>query len=102
MVRTGRLRRHCPGDQQSAGGVLYPSVAYTRNALMRIKQSICYPLFKPADMSLETLVKTAADIGYAAVELWARPPEFEEIMALARRYGLAVASMSGHMSLPDG
>ncbi|RIK44774.1 MAG: xylose isomerase [Chloroflexi bacterium] len=69
---------------------------------MRIKQSICYPLFKPADMSLEDLVKTAAEIGYAAIELWARPPEFEEIMALARRYGLAVASMSGHMSLPDG
>lgn len=69
---------------------------------MRIKQSICYPLFKPSDMNLETLVATAAEIGYAAIELWARPPEFEEIMALARRYNLAVASMSGHMSLPDG
>lgn len=69
---------------------------------MRIKQSICYPLFKPPEMSLETLMQTATAIGYAAVELWSRPPEFEEIMALAKRYQLAVASMSGHMSLPDG
>jgi hydroxypyruvate isomerase len=69
---------------------------------MRIKQSICYPLFKPATMSLEELVKTAAEIGYAAIELWARPPEFEDIVALAKRHNLAVASMSGHASLPDG
>jgi hydroxypyruvate isomerase len=69
---------------------------------MRIKQSICYPLFMPKEMSLETLVQTAAQIGYAAIELWSRPPEFAEIMALAGKYGLAVASMSGHASLPDG
>ncbi len=69
---------------------------------MRIKQSFCYPLYLPADNNLETAIKAAAEIGYAAVELWARPPEFEELMGLAQRYGLAVASMSGHMSLPDG
>ncbi len=69
---------------------------------MRIKQSICYPLFKPQDMGLEALFKTAAEIGYAAVELWGRGEDFEEIMALAKRHRLAVASMSGHASLPDG
>ena len=69
---------------------------------MRIKHSICDPLFMPKEMQLETLIQTAAEIGYAAIELWSRPPEFEEIMALAKRYNLAVASMSGHMSLPDG
>jgi hydroxypyruvate isomerase len=69
---------------------------------MRIKQSICYPLFMPKEMSLEKLVKTAADIGYAAIELWQRPPEFAEIVGLAQRHGLAVASMVGHASLPDG
>ncbi|OGG54344.1 MAG: xylose isomerase [Candidatus Handelsmanbacteria bacterium RIFCSPLOWO2_12_FULL_64_10] len=69
---------------------------------MRIKQSICYPLFKPQDMNLEGLFKTAAEIGYAAVELWGRGEDFEEIMALAKRHRLAVASMSGHASLPDG
>lgn len=69
---------------------------------MRIQQSICYPLFMPKEMSLDLLVKTAADIGYAAIELWSRPADFEQIVALAKQHGLAVASMSGHASLPDG
>ena len=69
---------------------------------MRIKQSICYPLFKPEDKSLEFLVKTAADIGYAAIELWRRGDDFEDVVGLARKNGIAVASMSGHESLPDG
>ncbi|MCC6169283.1 MAG: TIM barrel protein [Caldilineaceae bacterium] len=69
---------------------------------MRVQQSICYPLFKPASMALEDLVRVAAEIGYAAIELWQRPPEFEEIVGLAKAHGLAVASMSGHASLPDG
>ncbi len=69
---------------------------------MPIHQSICYPLFMPKEMALAELVETAAAIGYAAIELWGRPPEFEEIMRLAKTNGLAVASMSGHGSLPDG
>ncbi len=69
---------------------------------MGIKQSICYPLFKPAEMSLAELVQIAAEIGYAAIELWARPDNFEEIVAMARGHGLAVASMSGHGTLGDG
>ena len=69
---------------------------------MRIKQSICYPLFKPEDMSLGTLFKTAAEMGYAAVELWSREEDFEDIVALAEKYNLAIASMIGHASLPDG
>jgi hydroxypyruvate isomerase len=81
---------------------IFLSINRASEEAMRIKQSICYPLFMPKEMKLESLVKTAAEIGYAAIELWARPPEFEEIMALAKRYNLAVASMSGHASLPDG
>jgi len=69
---------------------------------MRIKQSICYPLFMPKEMSLATLIATAAEIGYAAIELWQRPPNFVEIVELARQHGLAVASIVGHASLPDG
>ena len=69
---------------------------------MRIKQSICYPCFKPDNVSLGDLFEAAAKIGYAAIELWARGDDFEEVMALAKRSGLAVASMSGHKSLPDG
>jgi hydroxypyruvate isomerase len=69
---------------------------------MRIKQSICYPIFRPKDMSLDDLFRTAAEIGYAAVELWERGDDLNEVVETAKRYGLAVASMSGHDSLPDG
>ena len=69
---------------------------------MRIKQSICYPLFKSEDVSLETLFKTATEIGYVAVELWNREEDFEDVVALARKCNLVVASMCGHDSLPDG
>ncbi|MFN2129140.1 MAG: hydroxypyruvate isomerase family protein [Anaerolineae bacterium] len=69
---------------------------------MRIKQSICYPIFRPKDMSLDDLFRTAAEIGYAAVELWERGDDFEEVVETAKRHDLAVASMSGHASLPDG
>lgn len=69
---------------------------------MRIKQSICYPLFMPEGGSLESLVQDAAAAGYAAIELWAIPPEIDEIVGLAKRHGLTVASMSGHASLEDG
>ncbi|MFN8443859.1 MAG: TIM barrel protein [Caldilineaceae bacterium] len=69
---------------------------------MPIKQSICYPLFMPAGMTLDDLMRHTAEVGYAAVELWGRDEKFEEIMDLAKRHKLAVASMCGHTSLPDG
>ena len=69
---------------------------------MRIKQSFCYPLFKPEGMSFDALFKTAAAIGYAAVELWARDDNFAELVAMAKKHNLVVASMSGHASLRDG
>lgn len=69
---------------------------------MRIKQSVCYPLFKPPDMDLELLFKTAAEIGYAAIGLWHRGKDFDGSMALAKKYNLVIASMCGHASLPDG
>ncbi|MEM7132426.1 MAG: TIM barrel protein [Chloroflexota bacterium] len=69
---------------------------------MSIKQSICYPLFKPADVSLEELMERAADIGYAAVEMWVRGDDFDEVVALAHKYNLVMASMIGHNSLPNG
>lgn len=69
---------------------------------MRIKQSVCYPMLKPEDMSLEDFFKEVSEIGYAAVELWYRGEDFEEVVELARRYGLAIASMCGHRSLSDG
>jgi len=53
-------------------------------------------------MDLAELVKQTAEAGYAAIELWHRDGTFEDILSLAKRYKLAVVSMSGHYSLPDG
>lgn len=69
---------------------------------MRIKQSMCYPIFPLGDMILDDLFRTGAEIGYAAVEMWQRGDDFEEIIDSARKHSLVVASMVGHDSLPDG
>ncbi|MHB0875478.1 MAG: hydroxypyruvate isomerase family protein [Anaerolineae bacterium] len=69
---------------------------------MPVRQSICYPMIKPADVSIEDLFRAGKEIGYAAVEMWSRGPDFEDVMDLAKRLGLAVAIMGGHDSLPDG
>ncbi len=69
---------------------------------MRIKQSVCYPIFKLGEMTLDELFKTVSKIGYAAVELWGRGDDFEKVVRLAKKRKLAVASMCGHASLPDG
>jgi len=53
-------------------------------------------------MTLDELFKTVAEIGYAAIELWGRGDDFEEVVGLARKHGLAVASMCGHAALADG
>jgi hydroxypyruvate isomerase len=69
---------------------------------MRIKQSFCYPCFKRKDLSLAELCKSASKIGYAAVELWFRGPDFDELVAAAKGSGLTLASMCGHRTLTDG
>ena len=63
---------------------------------MRIKQSLCYPIIDLKEMSLEDLFGAAAKIGYAAVEVWSRGDNFEEVVELAKKHNLAIASMSGH------
>ena len=37
---------------------------------MRIKQSICYPLFKTDDVSWDDFCTKVAAMGYAAIEFW--------------------------------
>lgn len=69
---------------------------------MRIKQSVCYPIMKSDDMSFDTFFKACAQIGYAAVEMWFRGPEFDEVIKTAKKHKLVVASMCGHESLGDG
>ncbi len=67
----------------------------------KIKQSFCYPCFK-GEWSFDQLCKTAAGIGFPAIELWFRDPDFEELVSAARKHGLAIASMCGHGTLEDG
>ncbi|MCU0519948.1 MAG: TIM barrel protein [Anaerolineae bacterium] len=69
---------------------------------MRINQSVCYPMVKPADVPLATFVPKVAEMGYSAIELWTRDEYFVEAVALARKHGLAVATMNGHADLTIG
>ena len=69
---------------------------------MRIKQSLCYPIYDLNGLSLDELFKIGAEIGYVAVEMWQRGDDLEEVVGLARKHNLAVASMCGHQSLADG
>jgi hydroxypyruvate isomerase len=71
-------------------------------ALMRIKQSLCYPILEPLSLTLDELFGTAAEMGFAAVEMWHRGEDFQDVVRLARKHNLVIASMCGHNSLEDG
>lgn len=69
----------------------------------RIRQSYCLGLFLRDGIGLEELIRRSKEIGYSAVEIWQREnAPFEELVELARKHGLRIASMSGHNSLTDG
>jgi hydroxypyruvate isomerase len=59
-------------------------------------------MVKPAAMPLEPFVEQVAAIGYQAIELWFREADFDQFLALARKYHLAVSCMTGHASLHSG
>jgi hydroxypyruvate isomerase len=64
---------------------------------MKIKQSVVFPMIKPRGMPLGQFFGAAADIGYAAAELWFREElDLDEVMAAARQHGLEIVSMCGH------
>lgn len=69
---------------------------------MLIKQSLCIPCFKPADMALADFCHSVAAIGFQAVEIWFRDAQFEALMDAVREADLRLASMAGHTSLTDG
>jgi hydroxypyruvate isomerase len=66
---------------------------------VRIKQSVCYPIFRSQVVDLDGLYGAAADIGYVAVELWGRGDGLPEAVDLARKHGLVIASMLGHSGM---
>jgi hydroxypyruvate isomerase len=65
--------------------------------MARIKQSVAWWCFVRGEMTPEKLVRAAAEIGYAGVEIV--PPEH---WPLAREHGLAIASILGHESIAAG
>ncbi len=70
---------------------------------MRVKQSVVFPMIKPADMPLDTLFREAAALGYRAAELWFREGlDLDEVVSLARRHGLRIVSMCGHGTHASG
>jgi len=69
---------------------------------MRIKQSLCYPILEPLSLTLDELFGIAAEIGFAAVEIWHRGEDFHDVVRLAGKHNLVIASMCGHNSLEDG
>ena len=69
---------------------------------MRIKQCVCYPILKPPSMTYDDLFGFVAEIGYPAVETWNRGGDFEEVVEMTRKHGLAIASTVGHGSNQDG
>ncbi len=70
---------------------------------MQLNQCVVMSIFyQPERMSLDQFLRTAADIGYKAIEIFQPGDNLAEIVHTARRYGLVVASMSGHGTLTDG
>jgi hydroxypyruvate isomerase len=63
----------------------------------QIKQSIAWWCFVPRLLAPEALMRAAAEIGYAGVEIV--PPEHWQ---LAREHGLEIASIVGHASIAEG
>lgn len=62
-----------------------------------IKQSLSWWCFLRDGLTPEQLIRAAADIGYAAVELVG-----QEHWRLVRDHGLTIASVGAHQSLSDG
>ncbi len=63
----------------------------------RIKQSVSWWCFARGDITPETLVRAAADIGYEALELVG--PEHWQLI---KDHGLAIAAFGGHQSIAAG
>ncbi len=69
---------------------------------MRIRQSFCYPLYRPDGVDMLSLFREAKGIGYEAVECWFRGDEFPAFLDAAKGAGLVVASICGHRDLSCG
>ena len=63
----------------------------------RIKQSIAWWCFAQGGMTIERMVRLAADIGYEAIELVE-----QEHWHVIKEHGMAIASLTGQSSIEEG
>src|SRR6266699_4842140 len=63
----------------------------------RIKQSISWWCFAQGGMTIERMVRIAADIGYEAIELVE-----QQHWQVSKDHGLAIASLTGQTSIEEG
>jgi len=63
----------------------------------KIKQSVCYWCFIRDGVTPEQIIKEAAKIGYASIEM---PPA--EYWGMIKDHGMVIATTIGHASLTDG
>lgn len=65
--------------------------------MSRINQSICFGCFRRGEVTAEQVIKEAAKIGYASVEMAPK-----ELWPLIRDNGMRMAIFSGHGTLSNG
>ena len=68
---------------------------------MRIRQSVCLPMFK-TDLPYDRFFAAVAEIGFKAVEFWGRGDDLDDLCRAAGKAGLKIASMVGQGSLAAG
>ena len=65
--------------------------------MSQMKQSITWWSFEGKGMTVQSLVRLAAAIGYQGIEL-----VDQEYWQLIKDHGLAIASVNGHRSIEEG
>ena len=70
--------------------------------MMKIKQSVCFPIMKPGDVGYDEFFGACAEIGYDAVEFWGRGDNFDDVVGIAKKHNLDVASVIGHGGMGNG
>jgi hydroxypyruvate isomerase len=63
---------------------------------MPVNQSVVVPMTKPEHIPVAEFMQELKKIGYPAVELWSRGPDFGEFVEAAGKNGLRIVSMVGH------
>lgn len=67
-----------------------------------LKQSVCAPILKPAEIPYETFIPQISALGYVGIEFWDYPKEIPMIHDLAQQHGMGIPVINGHASIEHG